>query len=39
MLLTCDRREVYADKQSEEAGDVGQDIAVSASCGTIWIQV
>lgn len=37
--FTCDRGEVYPDQQSEEAGDVSQDVAVRAGSWTIRIHV
>lgn len=29
VILTCDRGEVDANKQGEEAGDISQDVSVS----------
>lgn len=37
--FTCDRWEIDPDQQGEEAGDVGQDVAVRAGRGAIGIHV
>lgn len=37
--FTCDRWEVYPNQQSEEAGDVSQDVTVRAGSWTVRIHV